>query len=228
MSKPINEQSLLEFTRCPLREAAVDESSRPCVIEHVAEDLVRFATLQAYEGSVPSLPAMRERAEMLYKTVAGSPDLVHSRNLIRLCRRIHDLLTVHDVLHPQSPYRLELGHASIDGDAAMLRVRSRGSVAKVLRLRPRGSPAVFAPDVVSLSRWLYTTRESGYPACVVYNYWILNDIAIKENFSESVAQNWLSSATTAYTQHRIFPSPGAHCKGCSRPCEDFKQCKTTL
>ena len=227
MSKPINEWSLLEFTRCPLREAAADERSRPGVIEHAAEDLVRFATLQAYEGSVPSLPVMRERAETLYKTMAGSPDLVYSRNLIRLCRRMHDLLLVHDVLHPQSPYRLDLGHAAIDGEAAMLRVRSRGSVAKVLRLRPRGSPAVLAPDVVSLSRWLYTMRESGYPDCAVYNYWILNDIAVKENFSESVAQNWLLSATTAYTQHRMFPSPGAHCKGCSRPCEDFKQCKTT-
>jgi len=227
MIKPIDERSLLEFTRCPLREAATEECCHPGRLDQVAEDLVQFATARAYDGAVPSLPAMREHAEGLYKALVGSPDLAYSRNLVRLCRRVHDLLVIHDVLHPQAPYRLDLGHATIEGNVAILRERRRASAAKVLRLRPRGSPVVFAPDALSLSRWLYTLRESGYDSCVVYNYWILNDVAVRESFSDSLAQHWLLAATAGYTQHRMFPSPGAHCKGCSRPCEDSKRWTTT-
>jgi hypothetical protein len=220
--KIIDEQRLLDYTRCPLRAGpGVQEP----VIERVAESLVQQLSLLAYEGSLPRLSHVRERAEALFKA-AGEPVADHSRQLIRLCRRAHDLFTFNAVLHPETLYHLDIGTVVVEGSLTVLRAANR-TEARVLRLRPRGAASPFAPDVVSMSRWLYGFKESGYPSCAVYNYGILYDLALRETFSEAQVQRWLIAATTSYTQRRAFPVPGTHCKGCARPCEEAKPCSPT-
>jgi hypothetical protein len=70
-SKSINERSLLEYALYPLREVVCQKVS---VIEQVAEELLRYATWEAFDATVPSISAMREYAYASYKAKAGSPD----------------------------------------------------------------------------------------------------------------------------------------------------------
>jgi hypothetical protein len=178
-----------------------------CRAPKVAEELLRYATWEAFDATVPSISTMREYAYASYKAKAGSPDPSNLISVLCLARRFRDLFAINDVLHPESPYQLNIGGFggfTIDGTATVLRGHSRPSVAKILRLRPKGSPRVLTPDAVSLSRWLYGKRECAYPFCTVYNYWIHKDRAVNQDFSEDTAESWLLSAASAFSQ----PVPG--------------------
>ena len=219
--KTIHERRLLDFTCCPLR---VGGGTQDSPIERVADGLVQQVSALAYEGNLPSLSAVRERAEALFLTAEGFPDSLYARQLIRLSRRIHDLFTLNSVLHPESIYQLDIGGVTIEGSVTVLRAPKRANEARVLRLRLRDVRFPLVPDAISLSRWLYGAKESGYPDCAVYNYGILHDNAARETFSESQVQKWLLAITGSFTQRRAFPVPGSHCKGCTRPCQENASC----
>ena len=51
-SKSINERSLLKYALYPLREIVCQKVG---VIEQIAEELLRYATWEAFEATVPSI-----------------------------------------------------------------------------------------------------------------------------------------------------------------------------
>lgn len=54
----------------------------------------------------------------------------------------------------------------------------------------------------------------------MYNLSLTGKTACSEEFSEDLAQSWLASAVGNWTGSKLYPSPGAHCTGCQRPCPD--------
>ena len=168
---------------------------------------------------------VRVRADALFAhRYSGDMTLPIARRLIRLSRRLHDLVSFNTVLHPVSPYQLDLGLVRIEGSMAILKSKVKAWLPpRIIRLRAHRVEPPVVPDVVSLARWIYGLRESGFPDCVVYNYALSGETAASQHYSERVAQRWLTTAAVNWRDKQVFPNPGEHCKGCRQPCRGLPE-----
>jgi len=219
----VNEFDLLRFTQCPLFVARPDGIQGPAdsaAADAAAEDTFQWITNETFDRGVPELHAVRERADAFFaQRYSGDMTLPIARRLIRLSRRLHDLVFFNEVLHPVSPYQLDLGLVRVKGNLAILRSKTKAArPPRVIRLRPHRVEPPVVPDVVSLARWLYGLRESGFPDCVVYNYALTGNAAASQHYSERVAQRWLTTAAMHWRNKQVYPSTGDHCRDCQQPC----------
>lgn len=223
----VNEWDLLRFIQCPLRVAGPDSEREAAdsAADSAAEDLLKWISWEAQEGDVPSLPVVRTKADAFFRRgyTGTMPDTI-ARRLIRIARRLHDLVSFNRVLHPTFPYELELGPVRISGSMTILQCKLRPALpTRVIRLQNHKIVTPVIPDVVSLARWLYVQREDCYPKCVVYGYSLSGETTSNQQFTESQAHMWLSSAARNWLDSRLYPSPGAHCKGCLQPCRGLPE-----
>ena len=228
MKKIVNEFDLLRFARCPMYQTRVDygrESADSAAVNAVAEDLLSWLTWEAEERGVPDLPTVRRRADAFFMArYAGEMTLPIGRRLVRLSRRLHDLVSFNTVLQPVAPYELDLGLVRVGGSLAILECKTKASQPpRIIRLRNQTIKHPIIPDIVSMARWLYGLRESGYPRCVVYNYSLSGDTVANQEFSARVAQRWLPAAALNWLNARVYPSPGDQCLSCQRPCLKLPQ-----
>ena len=136
-----------------------------------------------------------------------------------MSRRLHDLVSFNEILWPTSIYRLDFGVAVIEGDMTVVKAKSRLSLPpRLIRLRSNKIKTPMIPDIVSLARWLFGLRESGFLSCVVHNYGLTGETSSSEEFTEQRAQTWLAAAIQNWVTSKVYPSPGDHCKDCRRPC----------
>ncbi len=224
----VNEFDLLRFARCPLYLARIDharESADSAAVDAAAEDLLRWITWEAEERGVPDLQTVRRRADAFFTArYAGEMTLPIGRRLVRVSRRLHDLVSFNAVLHPVTPYQLDLGLVRIEGSLAILTSKTKASQPpRIIRLRNQTIKHPIIPDIVSVARWLFGQRESGYPRCVVYNYSLSGETVANQQFTEQVAQRWLTAAAMNWLNARVYPSPGDHCQSCQRPCLTLPQ-----
>jgi hypothetical protein len=218
----VDEFELLRFTQCPLRRPGPDgaREAADAAVDATAESVLKWISWETYERVIPDLPEVREHAGAFFRcrykqAMTGSI----ARRLAHMSRRLHDLVWFNSILAPQSKYELDLGLVRIEGSMTVVRSKHRASLPpRVIRLRHDSNDLPRLPDVVSLARWLYTYRESGFPTCAVLNIGTLNEKSRLEHFTESLAQKWLSTAALSWLNKRLYPSPGAHCKGCLEPC----------
>ena len=219
----VNEFDLMKWVRCPLYLARNGYSQEPADIAAVAaaaEDLLGWITRQAFEYTIPDLHDVRGRADAFFrKYYTGAMTCSVARRLIRISRRLHDLVLLNTVLWPAGSYELDFGEARIEGTLTIIKSNSKLSLPpRIIRLRNHTIKPPIIPDIVSLARWLFGQRESGYPTCVVYNYSLTGDTSSSDTFTESMAQTSLKSAVSNWFGKRIGPIPGSHCGGCQRPC----------
>jgi hypothetical protein len=140
-----------------------------------------------------------------------------AKRILRISRRLHELVLRNDILQSQGQYRLDPGLVQIEGSVTVVKSRARAFPAgSIIRLRHDKIDAPIMPDIVGFSRWLYGKRESGFPSCVLYNYSLTSDTTFTQVFTEegAAARNWLDS--------RAYPNPGEHCKTCLRPCQGLR------
>jgi hypothetical protein len=219
----VNEFDLLNFARCPLYLARNDHSPEPAdtvAVNAAADDLLHWITWETFEHNVPDLSEVRGRADAFFRRQYNGPMTSPlARRLVRISRRLHDLVFFNDVLYPSSSYQLDFGVAQIEGTATVVKSKSKISLPpRIIRLRNHAIKPLIIPDLVSVARWLYGFRESGYPRCVVGNYSLAGDTTSSQDFSEAAAQKWLATAVQNWVEKKVYPSLGHHCKGCQKPC----------
>lgn len=223
----VNEFDLMRWVRCPLylaRNGYTQEPADIAAVSAAAEDLLRWITRQAFEYTIPDLNDVRGRADAFFrKYYTGTMTLSVARRLIRISRRLHELVLLNDVLWPAGSYELDFGDARIEGTVTVVKSNSKLSLPpRIIRLRNHTIKPPVIPDIVSLARWLFGQRESGYSTCVVYNYSLTGDTTSSDTFTESSAQTMLNSAVNNWIGNRLYPIPGNHCWGCQQPCLSLK------
>src|ERR1019366_5010944 len=101
----VNEFELLRFARCPLYLARTEndrEREASAALNRAAEDLLTWIARVAWEGAIPELPVIRERAEGYFrKRFGGTMTLAVAKRLLRISRRLHELVLFNDILQPQ-------------------------------------------------------------------------------------------------------------------------------
>ena len=211
-SRTVSEWDLREFCCCPLRQPTADPAS---VMDFVAEGTLKWLSWEAAERSLPALPTTREKAESLWVVRRPIMDAPEARTLVRLARRLHDLVAFHEVLHPHGEYRLQLDKVTVTGEMVVMK---RAGLRPAFAVRLRHGQRRYTPDILDAARWLYTHRESGFPKVQVSNFWYDADVRRNLFFEEDRAERWLFSATAGWNAGQLYPNPGAHCLGCSEPC----------
>lgn len=219
----VDEFELLRYTQCPLLvpkpldDEAVEQSA---AADATADDVLEWLTREAFDGCIPTLPVVREHANHLFlKRHVGEMTCRTARRLNRMARRLHDLVSFNRVLHPVERYEIDLGLVRVDGMVTILHSKLKPHLPPmVLRLRMRKVTPPLAADVVSIARWLYAARESGFPSCRVYNYSLSGDSVVNQQFEEPLAQRWLTAAALSWRNKYHFPNPGPHCSGCQKAC----------
>jgi hypothetical protein len=220
----VNEFELMRLVKCPLYVARLDHSREPAdslAANAAGEDLLRWITRETGESDIPDLPDVRQRADALFrKHYTGAMTLQIAKRPIRMSRRLHDLVFFNDILYPETPYQLDLGPVRIEGSMTVVKSNGKGKASmpsRVIRLRNHKIEPPLMPDIVSMARWLYGQRESGYPSCVLYNYSLSGETTVNQQFTERVAQRWLTAAATNWLSSRLYPIPGDHCRDCQQP-----------
>ena len=218
----VNEFALLRFTQCPLFEPGIDDSQPADIaaVDAAVEDVLAWLTKETFELGLPPLAAVREHAEAFFsRHNASTMTQRAARYLVRASRRLHDLVTFNKIHYPYTAYELDLGEVRVEGNITLISSKTRASLPpRIVRLRRGKIEPPTVPDVVSMARWLYGLRESGYPRIMVHIYSLTSDKVSNQEFQEPLAQRWLTAAAMNWKNSREYPNPGAHCARCSKPC----------
>jgi hypothetical protein len=215
--KEIREFELLDYSLCQLRVGS-DYIVAPRI--RVLEEFVKRTLFQVFDlEKIPSAAQCRSLLEAAGKTIG------HPGASIVIARRIRDLLVNYKVIQPASPYRLNLGKASILGSYAVLQriVTKKNAPSEVFLLRCREKIAkveqtyIKMPDVVSLARWLHLRHsEVSYAAVKVLNFSFDTDLEWVEHFTnERMVRGQLMKVMDAVLAGPGYPAPGVHCDSCT-------------
>lgn len=135
----VNEFDLLDFARCPLFLARIEirEPAEIAAVNAAGDDLLAWITRETFERDIPDLSVVRGRAEAFFRRrYTGPMTFAIAKRLIRMSRRLHDLVFFNDVLCPTGSYQLEFGVARIEGCITIVKSKSKISLPRrIIRLR---------------------------------------------------------------------------------------------
>jgi hypothetical protein len=224
----VNEQTLLDFGICPIY-VRPDEG----LLEKTANELLKYAVIRVFKGihEVPTLQFLREQYVSIWNShwFGDKPVVIPSsgpywqgpKRAPTVSRKIFDLITHYEILHPEQPYELVLNGYTIQGRYALVRKTTESGHPTVLVVHNKEPRHKASPDLLSLARFVHVKMTHlQYHEVDILHFPLLRSKPWRQiNIDEKLATNWIKNAIFAIANNRTFPTAGPHCATCTtKPC----------
>jgi len=219
----IDEDDLHRRTICSwMPTPAIDELMGPAI------GTLDWALQERYEGSVPTLPAIRARFVYLWQTYWGDKPQVGPeywkgpKTAIRFGTRLYKFLLRYGCLRPFGTQSVEIGPGTIVCHSAIVeqaKARFHPEHAFALDVRVVSPKILYVPDYRGFARWLAMQTHSDSKLGLVHLPLLWGKDWQEMELDRDLVEKWLGSIMRQAEDLPDYPVAGVHCKYCPAPCK---------